>query len=119
MLEAGSRRRTQPAPPEVIFDALIEPDRDPARPWLLLLDGESRPQTKQAERPNLVIWTSLWKKRPDALVRLDISSDGGGGSQLRWTLYTAEPLPDPSLLGHMRKRVNELINANLRSTFGQ
>jgi hypothetical protein len=26
---------------------------------------------------------------------------------------------DPSLLGHLRKRINELINANLRYTFGQ
>jgi hypothetical protein len=26
-------------------------------------------------------------------------------------------MPDPSLLGHLRKRLNELINANLRYTF--
>ena len=38
---------------------------------------------------------------------------------LRWTLLVEEPLPDPSLLGHLRKRLNELINANLRYTFGQ
>ncbi|MEV4544807.1 hypothetical protein [Micromonospora echinaurantiaca] len=31
----------------------------------------------------------------------------------------AEPLPDQSLLGHLRKRMNQLVNGNLRRTFGQ
>jgi hypothetical protein len=31
----------------------------------------------------------------------------------------ADTLPEPSLLGHMRMRLNQLINANLRYTFGQ
>ncbi|MEU5949416.1 hypothetical protein ABZ793_28170 [Micromonospora sp. NPDC047465] len=52
-------------------------------------------------------------------MRFDLESDGREGTQLRWTLLVAEPLPDPSLLGHLRKRLNELINANLRCTFGQ
>ena len=119
MLEAGSRTRDQPAPPAVVFEALTEPDRDPARPWLRLLDDEQPPRILRAERPHLVIWSSLWSRRPDAQVRFDLASDGGGGTQLRWTLLAAEPLPDPSLLGHLRKRLNELINANLRYTFGQ
>ncbi|MEE3920873.1 hypothetical protein V2I01_29940 [Micromonospora sp. BRA006-A] len=52
-------------------------------------------------------------------MRFDLVPDGGGGTRLRWTLLVAEPLPDPSLLGHLRKRLNQLINANLRYTFGQ
>ncbi|MFI6264991.1 hypothetical protein [Micromonospora sp. NPDC051006] len=119
MLEAGSRRRTQPAPPHVVFAALTEPDRDPARPWLLLLDDEERPRTLDAHEPALVVWSSIWIRRPDALVRFDLATDGGGGTDLRWTLLLAAPLPDPALLGHLRKRVNQLINANLRCTFGQ
>jgi hypothetical protein len=63
MLEAGSRKRNQPAPPHIMFEALTQFDRDPARPWL--------------------------------------------------------ELPDAALVGHMRKRLNQLINANLRFTFGQ
>jgi hypothetical protein len=31
----------------------------------------------------------------------------------------AEPVPDQALTGHLRKRMNELINANLRYTYGQ
>lgn len=111
--------RNQPAPPHVIFEALTEPNRDPARPWLLLLDDEQRPQTTHARWPTLVVWSSIWTKRPDAVVRFDLPSDGSGGTQLRWTLLLAEPLPEPSLLGHLRKRLNQLINGNLRRTFGQ
>jgi hypothetical protein len=103
----------------VIFEALTEPDRDPTRPWLLLPDDERRPETLHAQKPGLVVWSSIWNKRPDALVRFDLPSDGTAGTDLRWTLLLAEPLPEPSLLGHMRKRLNQLINANLRYTVGQ
>ncbi|MDW3847542.1 hypothetical protein NMK34_13145 [Micromonospora sp. BRA006-A] len=119
MIEAGSRARTQPPPPAVVFEALTEPDRDPARPWLRLLDDEQPPRILHAEHPRVVVWSSLWTGRPDAQVRFDLVPDGGGGTRLRWTLLVAEPLPDPSLLGHLRKRLNQLINANLRYTFGQ
>jgi hypothetical protein len=98
---------------------VLDPDREPGRPWLLLLDDEQSPQLIDAEKPNFIVWSSLWEKRPDARVRFDLASDGAAGTRLRWTLHLAEPLPDPALLGHMRKRLNELINANLRYTFGQ
>jgi hypothetical protein len=120
MLEAGSRKRNQPAPPHVMFEALTEPDRDPARPWLALLDDEQRPRLLEASKPSLVVWSSLWIKRPDAIVRIDLPPDRSGyGTDLRWTLLVEEPMPDASLVGHMRKRLNQLINANLRFTFGQ
>ena len=64
------------------------------------------------------IWSSLWVKRPDARVQFDLE-DSDGGTELRWTLYVDEPVPDQSLTGHLRKRMNELINANLRYTYGQ
>ncbi len=120
MLEAGSRKRNQPAPPHVMFEALTRPDRDPARPWLELLDDEQRPRLLEASEPGLVIWSSLWLRRPDAIVRFDLPPDSSGyGTDLRWTLLVDEPMPDASLVGHMRKRLNQLINANLRYTFGQ
>ncbi|MEV0154094.1 hypothetical protein AB0H57_10185 [Micromonospora sp. NPDC050686] len=119
MEEAGSRRRNQPAPPHVIFEALTDPDRDPTRPWLLLLDDEQRPCTVQARRPDLVVWSSMWPKRPDAVVRFDLPADGRGGTDLCWTLLLAEPPPAAALLGHLRKRLNELINGKLRRSFGQ
>ncbi|MFC0004335.1 hypothetical protein [Micromonospora siamensis] len=119
MLEAGRRARTQPPPPAVVFEALTEPDRDPARPWLRLLDDEQRPRIVEASYPRLVVWSSLWPRRPDALVRFELESDGSYDTLLRWTLLVDEPMPDASLLGHLRKRINYLINESLRATFGQ
>jgi hypothetical protein len=72
------------------------------------------------EHPSLVVRSSLWLKRPDARIRFDVlPDDTGQGTDLRWTLLVEEPEPDTPLLGHLRKRVNLLINANLRFTFGQ
>jgi hypothetical protein len=120
MIEIGNRRRSQPAPPQILFEALTLPDRDPARPWLDLLDDEQRPRIIEADAPSLVVWSSLWLKRPDATVRFDLTPDGlRQGTDLRWTLWVEPPVPDPALTGHLRKRVNQLINANLRYTFGQ
>jgi hypothetical protein len=115
VLEAGRRQRTQPPPPAVVFDALA----DPSARWLTLLDDEQPPRVIEASRPDFLVWSSLWTKRPDARIRFDLSPDGAFGTSLCWTLLVASELPDPSLLGHMRKRLNELINANLRYTFGQ
>jgi hypothetical protein len=98
---------------------MAHPDRDPARPWLLLLDDERPPQLISAANPVVIVWSSLWEKLPDARVRFDLASDGAAGTLLRWTLLVEKSLPDPALLGHLRKRLNELINANLRYTFGQ
>jgi hypothetical protein len=65
----------------------------------------------------VVIWSSLWSKRPTAQVRFDV--DGGpSGTELRWTLFDVED-PGPALTGHMCKRLNELINRDLRYSFGQ
>jgi hypothetical protein len=92
----GSRRRNQPAPPWAIFEDLCDPHRQPIRPWLHLLDDEVEP----------------------TVVEFDLHA-ARGDTDLRWTLYVDEPVPDAALTGHMRKRLNQLINANLRYTFGQ
>ncbi len=102
----------------MVFEALTEPDRDPARPWLLLLDDEHLPDVIDARKPDLVVWSSLWDPRPDARIRFELPQDGYG-TDLHWVLLVDEPVPDALLLGHMRRRINELINANLRYTFGR
>jgi hypothetical protein len=84
-----------------------------------LLDDEQRPRILRTEAPTTVVWSSLWPKRPDAIIQFHLPSDGGGGTDLRWTLLVDQPAPDNALVGHMRKRLNQLINANLRYTFGQ
>jgi hypothetical protein len=119
VIEIGSRARNQAPPPHVVFEALAQPNRDPNRTWLELLDDEQPPTVIASERPATLTWSSLWTKRPDATIRFDLPGDGSGGTNLRWTLYVEEPSPDQALIGHMRKRMNQLINANLRYTFGQ
>lgn len=119
-MEVGTRRRAQPAPPHVVFEALCRPDRDPDRPWLNLRDDERRPEVLEASEPDLVVWTSLWDRRPDARIRFELPRDRTGyGTDLRWRLFVDEPSPDPALLGRLRQRLDELINADLRYTFGQ
>jgi len=119
VIEIGSRKRNQPAPPHAVCEALVEPDRDPSRPWLELLGDEVRPQVVRADAVSTVVWSSLWVKRPDAIVRFDLPPGDDGGTDLRWTLHVDQPIPDDARIGHLRKRVNQLINANLRYTFGQ
>lgn len=119
MIEAGQRRRNQPAPPWAVHDALVDPGRDPVRAWLKLAADEQPPQVVESVRPQLVVWSSLWPQRPDALIRFDLPADAAGqGTDLTWTLLVEEPEPHPALLGHLRKRINELINAELRYSFG-
>jgi hypothetical protein len=120
VIEVGKRRRNQPAPPQAVFQALTDPHHDPQRPWLILLDDEIEPTVIKSQKPDYVIWSSLWAKRPDARLRFDLPVDAAGeGTDLSWTLTVDDPMPDDPLLGHMRKRVNELINAGLRYSFGQ
>ena len=73
----------------------------------------------RSEAPSTLVWSSLWIKRPDATVTFDLPSSADGGTDLQWELHVEEPAPDDALVGHMRKRLNQLINANLRYTFGQ
>jgi hypothetical protein len=119
MIEAGRRMRNQPAPPTIVFESLTEPNRDRNRQWLRLVDDEVRPEVPQAEQPRSVVWSSWWSNRSDARIRFDPPSDGRRGTDLCWSLFVVEPMPEASLLGHMRKRVNSMINANRRYTFGQ
>ncbi|MDQ1656394.1 MAG: hypothetical protein QOD41_1477 [Cryptosporangiaceae bacterium] len=84
----------------------------------MLLSDEQQATLVETEEPSLVVWSSLWRSRPDALIRFDRARASFGETALTWTLLVDEPLPEPALLGHLRKRLNVLINANLRFTFG-
>ena len=118
MVELGSRRRNLPAPPHVVFEDLIAPTRNTIRTWLHLLDDEVAPVVLESQAPGYVVWSSLWPRLPDARIRFDLPP-GGSGTDLRWTLTTDGDPPDASMTGHLRKRINVLINANLRYTYGQ
>jgi hypothetical protein len=119
MIEAGSRKRKQPAPAQVVFEALTAPDQNAEASWLRLTADEHAPKVLEAREPGLVVWSSLWPNRPDAQVRFDLPNDNSGGTDLRWTLLVDEPQPEAALLGHLRARINTLINDNLRESLDQ
>jgi len=52
-------------------------------------------------------------------VEFELPPSPDGGTALRWTLYVDEPIPQDPLVRHLRSRLNQLINADLRFTFGQ
>ena len=118
MIELGSRKRDQPAPPSVVWEALTEPNRDPSRLWLDLRQDELTPSVLEAVKPALVVWTSLWADRPRDQIRFELERSGAGCS-VRWTLETPDDPPDERRLGQLRYRLNFLINGELRYSFGQ
>jgi hypothetical protein len=119
VIEIGRRRRNQPAPPHVMYEALTTPDRDPSRRWLTLLAGEQPPQVVRSHAPSMLVWSSIWSERPDAIIEFDLPASADGGTDVTWVLRVEEPAPDEASIRRMRKRLNQLINANLRHTFGQ
>lgn len=114
----ASKQRNQPAPPWALFDDLVDPNRQPRRPWLHLLADEVPPVVLESDRPSRVIWSSLWAKRPDARIVFDLPA-AGGGTNLRWTLLVEPPAPEDRQFRHICQRIGTLINANLRHTYGQ
>ncbi|WP_091447549.1 hypothetical protein [Actinokineospora iranica] len=118
MLELGSRERRQPAPTHVVWESLTEPRRPSARPWLDLLPDETEPNVLDSAHPHLVVWSSLWPDRPDDRIRFDLRPVGQDCG-LRWTLTTTGEPPSTSRLGHLRYRLNLLVNDRLRRSYGQ
>ncbi|MDL9935992.1 hypothetical protein QSJ18_04465, partial [Gordonia sp. ABSL1-1] len=110
--------RDQPAPPSVVFADLVEPTRQPSRPWLDLYDDEIAPTVLQSDDPSRVVWSSLWVDRPDVQIVFDLKP-AAGGTRVRWTLVVDKPHPDGHLQRHMCQRIGTLVNANLRYTYGQ
>ena len=84
----------------------------------MLLSDEVEPSVLAAESPRLVVWSSLWPSRPNDQVRLELEGIGGETS-LRFTLLTPDKPPDESKTGHLRKRLNYLLFADLRFSYGQ
>ncbi|MEU8268549.1 hypothetical protein AB0B89_15435 [Sphaerisporangium sp. NPDC049002] len=118
MIELASRERTQPPPPQVVWESLANPRRPGGRQWLNLRSDEVEPRILQAVDPELVVWSSLWPDRPDDEIRFDIRPTRGESS-LRWTLLTPGEAPEQAVIDDLRHRLNFLINAQLRFSFGQ
>lgn len=118
MIEIGSRARKLPAPPAIVWESLVDPHRAGARPWLNLLDDEIEPTIIDAKKPVRVIWSSLWPSRPNDQVHLGLVA-AGNETVLRFRVLTSDDPPDASKTGHIRRRINQLLFADLRFSYGQ
>ena len=118
MTPYGRRTRTLPAPPHVVWQDLVAPATTGPRVWLDLRHDEVRPQVLESEAPHRVVWSSLWPSRPDDRVVLEVASSSSG-TALTFTLMAYGEPPDASTTGHVRRRVNELLYADLRYSYGQ
>ena len=116
--EIGARSRKLPAPQAVVWDSLMVPAEPTARPWLNLLEDEVAPRVVFARKPDEITWSSLWPSRPNDTVHLTLSTVGSE-TLLKFTLLTPGELPDSSKTGHLRRRLNYLLFADLRFSYGQ
>jgi hypothetical protein len=101
-----------------VWGSLAHPDQPGARPWLVLLDDEVPPRVLAGRQPTTVVWSSLWPSRPRDEVRLELS-DVRAETLLTFTVLTPDDPPDPSKAGHIRRRLNQLLFADLRFSYGQ
>lgn len=84
-----------------------------------MLADEADPEVLAAEKPHQVVWSSLWPDRPDDQVHFALTPSSDGGTLLRFTLLTTGEAPDQSKTGHLRRRLNQLLFADLRYSYGQ
>lgn len=118
MIEYGARGRTLPAPPHVVWDDLVSPRQAGARAWLDLRSDEIPPTVVESERPTLVVWSSLWPGRPGDRVVMHLGTKGAD-TLLHFTLLADGEAPDAATVGHIRLRINTLLWADLRYSYGQ
>ncbi|GAA4698179.1 hypothetical protein [Nocardioides conyzicola] len=119
MIEIASRSNRLPPPPTIVWGSLTEPHQPGARPWLRLLDDEVEPELVEAEHPVRVVWTSLWPARPRDQVHLDLADGGGMDTRVRFRLLTPDEPPDEITARGLRRRLSELLFADLRYSYGQ
>jgi hypothetical protein len=113
----AEREKSQAPPPSIIWETLTDPYRPSARQWLVTADDEVQPTVIDAERPSLVVWSSLWPDRPNDVIRFAIEENSGGTS-LKWSLESPDDPPGDARLSQLRHRINYLINGEMRDSFG-
>ncbi|QQS00370.1 MAG: hypothetical protein IPK37_16115 [Austwickia sp.] len=115
----ADRTRPLPAPPPVVWADLAEPRAEGTRAWLRLLPDEVPPRVLSSYAPRTLVWSSLWIRHPALVVRLDCRPDGPA-TRLRVCIEAPDDLAlSDAAVGHVRHRINHLLFADLRATYGQ
>lgn len=114
----GQRVRRLPAPPPVVWADLVERRAFGVRAWLRLGPDEVEPRVLRSHEPREVVWSSLWPARPRVRIVLECLPSGPE-TRLRFTIESPEEVDDASVVGHYRRRVNEILYRDLRESYGQ
>ena len=101
-----------------MWESLVHPHEPGTRPWLSLLTDEVEPRPLRASKPTSVVWSSLWPSRPRDQINLELA-DLRPETLLEFTLLTPDEAPDDSKAGHIRRRMNQILFADLRFSYGQ
>lgn len=110
-----TRSKSFPPPARYTFEALSDPVGDQRRrAWLHLEPGEMEPRVLRAEPHAVVEWASLWPDRPDDVLRFDVADE-----HLTWALLGEATEADEPRLDELRRRIDRLVHAGLRESFGQ
>lgn len=75
--------------------------------------ANSRPGSFGLYFPSLAVWASLWSDRPDDQIRFAIEDQ-----RLTWTLMGEATDEDEERPDQLRYRLDVMINADLRISFG-
>jgi len=118
----GDKTERLPAPPHVVWADLMAPRAEGVRAWLRLLPDEVAPTVLDSREPDLVVWSSLWSRHPEVVVRLEPRPNDRApyGTALRVVLEVPEEAEiSDAAIGHLRKRITYLLSADLRFSYGQ
>jgi hypothetical protein len=83
-----------------------------------LKDDEIEPRVVSATKPDRVVWSTLWPSRPNDQVHFELTAVASE-TLLRFTLLTPDDPPVESKTGDLRRRLNQLLFAELRFSYGQ
>jgi hypothetical protein len=112
------RTKRMPPPQHVLWADLMEPARTGSRVWLELRHGEVWPRVLESTEPDQVVWSTLWEQRPDDRIVLDLAPVGQE-TALGFTILSPREVEDEVTLKRLQYRLNQLLYAQLRYTYGQ
>jgi hypothetical protein len=118
LIALAQRRKTQPPPPWIIWELLSDPFQSEDRPWFDRRDGEQPPMILSATKPQAITRSSIWSDHAELIIEFQIEPCGPGAA-VTWTLLGPEGCLDDLEIRQRRRRLNQLINGQLRDTFDQ
>jgi hypothetical protein len=113
------RRKAQAPTPSAVFESLAEPQLPGARRWLHLSADETAPEVTATVPHSAVAWSSIWPDHPELVIEFHLGPGPGGGTDLEWRLLSPRESPGDAAVRCLQRRMNEIVNRDLRLSYGQ